>query len=31
MLLHQGTAAFERWTGETAPVAAMERALYDRL
>ncbi len=31
MLLHQGTAALERWTGREAPVAAMERALYDRL
>lgn len=27
MLLYQGVEAFERWTGETAPVAAMNRAL----
>ncbi len=31
MLLHQGAAAFERWTGRDAPVDAMEQALYDRL
>lgn len=27
MLLHQGAAAFERWTGETAPVEAMRAAI----
>jgi shikimate dehydrogenase len=27
MLLHQGAAAFELWTGEAAPVAAMRNAL----
>jgi len=31
MLLHQGAAAFERWTGETAPTEAMATALADRL
>ena len=31
MLLHQGTAAFERWTGEPAPVEAMDEALRSRL
>lgn len=28
MLLYQGTRAFECWTGEKAPVAAMKKALY---
>jgi shikimate 5-dehydrogenase len=27
MLLHQGARAFELWTGERAPLAAMRRAL----
>jgi shikimate dehydrogenase len=27
MLLHQGAAAFELWTGRSAPVDAMRRAL----
>jgi shikimate dehydrogenase len=27
MLLHQGAAAFEIWTGENAPVDLMRRAL----
>jgi len=31
MLLFQGVEAFERWTGETAPVSAMNDALRDRL
>jgi shikimate dehydrogenase len=31
MLLYQGVAAFERWTGRDAPVDAMNRALRDRL
>lgn len=31
MLLFQGVEAFERWTGESAPVDAMNRALRDRL
>ena len=31
MLLFQGVEAFELWTGETAPVEAMNRALRDRL
>ncbi|NHX35661.1 MULTISPECIES: shikimate dehydrogenase [Halolamina] len=31
MLLYQGVAAFERWTGVDAPVAAMNAALRDRL
>lgn len=31
MLLFQGVEAFERWTGETAPVDAMNAALRDRL
>jgi shikimate dehydrogenase len=31
MLLYQGVAAFERWTGETAPVAEMNAALRRRL
>jgi len=31
MLLYQGAAAFERWTGEDAPVAAMDDALRARL
>ena len=29
MLLHQGAAAFELWTGEPAPVAVMRQALDD--
>lgn len=29
MLLHQGALAFERWTGVTAPLVAMGRALVD--
>ncbi|MFB6352708.1 MAG: shikimate dehydrogenase [Halobacteriales archaeon] len=31
MLLYQGVAAFERWTGREAPVEAMRRALRRRL
>ncbi|RQH03559.1 shikimate dehydrogenase [Natrarchaeobius oligotrophus] len=31
MLLYQGVEAFELWTGETAPVAAMNDALRSRL
>jgi len=31
MLVEQGAAAFERWTGRDAPTAAMEAALSDRL
>lgn len=31
MLLFQGVAAFERWTGRDAPVDAMNRALRERL
>jgi len=31
MLLYQGVAAFERWTGADAPVAVMNEALRDRL
>ena len=31
MLLYQGVAAFERWTGVDAPVAGMNGALRDRL
>ncbi|MEF8843523.1 MAG: shikimate dehydrogenase [Haloarculaceae archaeon] len=31
MLLYQGVAAFERWTGRQAPVEAMNRALRARL
>jgi len=31
MLLFQGVEAFERWTGETAPVDAMNAALRERL
>ncbi|WP_135365183.1 shikimate dehydrogenase [Halosimplex halophilum] len=31
MLLYQGVAAFERWTGREAPVDAMNEALRDRL
>jgi shikimate dehydrogenase len=31
MLLYQGVAAFERWTDEEAPVAAMNAALRDRV
>lgn len=31
MLLFQGVAAFEHWTGREAPVEAMNRALRDRL
>jgi shikimate dehydrogenase len=31
MLLYQGAAAFERWTGESAPVDAMNDALRDAL
>ncbi|GAB7094911.1 shikimate dehydrogenase [Halolamina litorea] len=31
MLLFQGVAAFERWTGVEAPVAVMNEALRDRL
>lgn len=27
MLLHQGALAFERWTGQTAPIEAMRKAL----
>jgi shikimate dehydrogenase len=27
MLLHQGAAAFERWTGQPAPVDVMREAL----
>jgi len=33
MLIHQGAIAFERWTGETAPVEVMQRAVnvvFDR-
>jgi len=31
MLLYQGAAAFERWTGRDAPVAVMNAALRERL
>ena len=31
MLLYQGAAAFERWTGRDAPVAAMDDALRSHL
>jgi shikimate dehydrogenase len=31
MLLYQGVAAFERWTGRDAPVGTMNRALRSRL
>ncbi|HEY8370306.1 MAG TPA: shikimate dehydrogenase [Thermodesulfobacteriota bacterium] len=31
MLLHQGALAFERWTGRTAPLDVMRRALADAL
>ncbi|HHC08579.1 MAG TPA: shikimate dehydrogenase [Actinobacteria bacterium] len=31
MLVHQAAAAFERWTGREAPLAAMQRALRDTL
>lgn len=31
MLLFQGVAAFERWTGTSAPVAVMNQTLRDRL
>jgi shikimate dehydrogenase len=31
MLLYQGAAAFERWTGREAPVAAMNDALRERV
>jgi len=31
MLLYQGVAAFERWTGRAAPVEAMNEALRERL
>jgi shikimate dehydrogenase len=31
MLVHQGAAAFEQWTGETAPVDVMRAALEDAL
>ncbi len=31
MLLHQGALAFERWTGRTAPLEVMRRALADAL
>jgi len=31
MLVEQGAEAFEIWTGETAPIEEMERALYGRL
>jgi shikimate dehydrogenase len=31
MLLHQGAAAFEAWTGRAAPLAAMRAALNDAL
>ncbi len=30
MLLHQGAAAFERWTGQTAPVDVMREAIQRR-
>lgn len=30
MLLHQGALAFERWTGEAAPVGVMRRALLGK-
>lgn len=28
MLLHQGVAAFEMWTGQPAPLEVMRQALY---
>jgi shikimate dehydrogenase len=31
MLLYQGVAAFERWTGREAPAEAMNDALRSRL
>ncbi|MFA7184196.1 MAG: shikimate dehydrogenase [Victivallales bacterium] len=31
MLLHQGAKSFELWTGQTAPVEKMRRALYDAM
>jgi shikimate dehydrogenase len=31
MLLYQGAAALERWTGREAPVAAMNDALRERV
>lgn len=31
MLLYQGAAAFEAWTGKTAPVDVMRKALHDAL
>jgi shikimate dehydrogenase len=31
MLLHQGAASFERWTGRSAPIEAMDEALRARL
>jgi len=31
MLLYQGIEAFERWTGESAPVDAMNKALRNGL
>ena len=31
MLLYQGVAAFERWTGREAPIEAMNRALRARI
>ena len=31
MLLHQGAKAFEIWTGETAPLAVMRRALEENI
>ncbi len=31
MLIHQGAAAFERWTGQAAPIAVMRQACMDGL
>jgi shikimate 5-dehydrogenase len=31
MLVQQGAAAFKIWTGETAPVEVMRKALYQQL
>jgi shikimate dehydrogenase len=31
MLLYQGVEAFERWTGESAPIEAMNAALREAL
>jgi shikimate dehydrogenase len=31
MLLHQGAAAFEIWTGKTAPIDVMRRALEENI